>query len=467
MKWRQIFSSPQLPLVLLCAMLLPFFALTFFTYPVSDDYAFFADNRIRSFSEFMQWGYTTISGRYTAIAVTSLINPLYSQGFWYYRLFSLAILVAFTHSAYWFFKLAIARFGIKENVPLIAAIMVLYLWILMPNLCELIYWYSSANSYTVGLISFFYFGGILLKIKDSSRVLTSFTKTALIVALCFLLIVIIGTCEVALLLMLAFAFVLFIYHVINKVKPPSYYYILLALIVISSLVALLAPGNFHRSKGVAELYVNTPMHNLTFAFNTTFDKSIEIIFDYFLFNLFTLFIVLILAVFTPQYTPSENVQKLAKYMLFGSLVVVPMLLFPYYWSTGLVFIPLRIVNFCFIGFSLLYIPALYVFYKPYFSSRWQSKKVKYTILVATFALMGLRSNIRYAITDLYHINTYKTEVENRYAKLKESRGLDVEFTPLSYKPNTILHADLDAKPGHWYNRGLAAYYGVKSITVKK
>ena len=458
MKWRQILNFRQLPLVVLAGALLPFFVLLFFTYPASDDYSFFADTQSRSFLAFINWGYYHLSGRYTAIAITKLFNPLSSQSFWVYRLFTAVIFFGFTHSAYLFLKQAAKRIGIKENTSLIAVIMLLYLWLVMPNVCELVYWYSSSYSYTIGLIGLFYWGYFLLQEENNT-----FDKSVIIL----LPILIAGTCEVAGILLLFVMASLVTYHVVNKIKPPIYYYAALGVALLAIATAFLAPGNFHRNKGIADLFTGTPMHDFGFAFNATFDKSVELIFDYFLLNLFTLFIVLVLAAFTPTYNPTEEVKKLAKYMLFASLGIVPVLLFPYYWSTGLEFIPLRIINYCFIGFSLLYIPALFIFYKPFFSSRWQSKKVKYTLLLTTFILIGLRSNIRYALTDLYHINTYKTEVENRYAVLKHSRVKDVEFTPLTYKPNTILHTDLDAKPGHWYNRGLAAYYGVNSISVKK
>ncbi|UPT69115.1 MAG: hypothetical protein M0D57_11080 [Sphingobacteriales bacterium JAD_PAG50586_3] len=104
MKWRQILSSRQFPLGLLTLMLLPFLALTLFAFPVSDDYSFFADTQTRSFGEFVNWGYTHLSGRYTAIAATKLFNPLSSQSFWLYRVFIVLIFIGFTHSAYFFLK---------------------------------------------------------------------------------------------------------------------------------------------------------------------------------------------------------------------------------------------------------------------------------------------------------------------------------------------------------------------------
>jgi hypothetical protein len=134
---------------------------------------------------------------------------------------------------------------------------------------------------------------------------------------------------------------------------------------------------------------------------------------------------------------------------------------------GVDFLPLRIVNYAFIAFSILYIPALFIYYKPYFSPRWQQPKVKLAIVVVTFVFIGLRSNLRYAVTDLANIKTYKQEVVLRYITLEENKGKDVEFSPLTYKPNTILHVDIDAMAGHWYNRSLAKYYGVKSISLKK
>ncbi|UPT69116.1 MAG: DUF6056 family protein [Sphingobacteriales bacterium JAD_PAG50586_3] len=328
----------------------------------------------------------------------------------------------------------------------------------MPNVCELIYWYSSAYSYTIGLIGLLYWGYLLL--RESNNTLDKWL-------ICLLPVIIAGTCELAVFIMLIVFATIGLYHIINKIKPPRFYYFVLIIGLSASALALLAPGNFHRNKGIADLFSGAQIHNISFAFEATMNKSLEVVVDFFLLNLFTLFIVLILAIVIPGYQPSQSVKKLAKHMLFGSLGIVPVLLFPYYWSTGLEFIPLRIINYAFIAFSILYIPALFIYYKPYFGKRWHQPKVKLAVVVATFVFIGLRSNLRYAITDLVNINTYVAEVNNRYTTLEMSGGEEVEFSPLTYKPNIILHADIDAEAGHWYNRSLAKYYGVKRITLKK
>jgi hypothetical protein len=458
MKWQQILNSKQFPLGLLCVVLLPFFFLAFFTFPVSDDYAFFADTQTRSFTEFLGWGYTHLSGRYTAIAVTKLFNPLYSHGFLLYRLFVVLIFIGFNHSAYLFLKQGAKRIGIAENTSLIAVIMLLYWWLLMPNVCELIYWYSSAYSYTIGLIGLLYWGYLLLKEDNTKR-----DKWLM----CLLPVIIAGTCEAAGFILLVIFLTGLAYHLVKKIQPPRYYYAMLCAGLLASAISLFSPGNIHRHQGVADLFTDARIYDFGFAIAASIVKSTDIIIEFFLLNLFTLFIVFVLAIATPNYKPSQGVTKLAKYMLFGSLGIVPLLLFPYYWSMGVDFLPLRIVNYAFVAFSILYIPALFIYYKPYFSPRWQQPKVKLAIVVVTFVFIGLRSNLRYAVTDLANIKTYKQEVVLRYKTLEENKGKDVEFSTLSYKPNTILHVDIDAMPGHWYNRSLAKYYGVKSISLKK
>lgn len=451
MKWQQILNSKQFPLVLLGVMLLPFFVLIFFAFPVSDDYAFFADTQTRSFTEFLNWGYTHLSGRYTAIAVTKLFNPLSVDGFWLYRVFVVLIFLGFNHSAYLFLREGAKRLGIVK-AKLVAGIMLVYWWLLMPNTAELVYWYSSAFSYTIGLIGLFYWGYFLMKGNK--------------VIVCILPLVIAGTCELAAILLLTVIAVLFAYHVIQKVKIPRYYYALLTVVIVASIVGLLSPGNLHRSNSLSAFIEDNRMHNLNVVLGM-FYKSFEIAVDFFLLNLFTLFIVVILAIATPGYHPSEKVKKLAKYMLWGSLPIIPLLLSPYYFPTGIDFLPLRIVNYAFIAFSILYIPALFIFYKPYFSPRWYGNKMKYSIVFISLLYVGARSNLRYSVTDLAHIQTYKHEVDIRYKKLEENKGNDVEFQSLEYYPNTILHTDLDDDPHHWYNRSLAKYYGVKSVSLKK
>lgn len=465
MKWQQILNSKQFPWVLLGLGVFPFFVLAFFTSPVSDDYAFFGETQTRSFWEFLSWGFNHISGRYTAIAFTKLINPVGSTNFLYYNLFSVAILAGFIHAGYVFVKAATVRIGINQNNALIAIIMVLYWLLLMPNMCEMFYWYSSANSYSIGIIALFYWGTAYVRLGNGVN--NMFYKYGLIAVLCILPVVIIGTCEVALILMGLVLAALLLYYVANKKYPPKYFYLIAFISAASAGISVLAPGNFNRKNGVAELFNTAPINNLSFTVDTTFGKTLEIWADFFLLNLATLFIILILAIITPTYKPTEQVKKLAKYMLFGSLVVIPMLLFPYYWSTGIAFIPLRIIDYAFMAFSIVYIPALYIYYKPYFGSSWQKPAIKYGVVAITLAFILVRTNYRYAVQDLLNIKTYSTEVANRYSILESSAGKDVVFAPLSYKPNTILHMDLDSKASHWYNRSLAKYYGVKSVSLKK
>ena len=429
--------------------LLPFFVLAFFTYPVSDDYSFFIDTQSRSFIEFLNWGYTHLSGRYTAIAITALLNPLSSHSFWLYRVFVVVIFIGFNHSAFLFLKEGAKRLGIVR-AKLVAVIMLLYWWLLMPNTAELVYWYSSSYSYTIGLIGLLYWGYFLMKENKPMA--------------CILPVVIAGTCELAAILMLVVTAVLFVYHIARKIKLPKYYYAVLFTVVIFSMVGLLSPGNFHRSEGLAAPVEDYAIHKLNLAIGTVV-KSFDIAVDFFLLNLFTVVIVIILAIATPGYYPSESNKKAAKYMLFGSLGVIPLILFPYYWVFEMDFIPLRIINYAFIAFSILYIPALLIYYKPYFSSRWYKNNMKYAVVFISLVYVGFRSNLRYAVTDLVNINTYKQQVDNRYKVLAENKG-DIVFDGLAYYPNTILHMDLDTAATHWYNRSLAKYYGVKSVVRK-
>ncbi len=449
MKWRQILNSRQFPFGMLGIGLLPFFILAFFTYPVSDDYSFFIDTQSRSFLEFLNWGYTHLSGRYTAIAITGLLNPLSSHSFWLYRVFVFAIFIGFNHSAFLFFKEGAKRLGIVQ-AKLVAGIMLLYWWLLMPNTAELVYWYSSSYSYTIGLIGMFYWGYFLMK---ENKLMA-----------CILPVFIAGTCELAAILMLVVVVTLFVYHITRKIKLPKYYYAVLTSVVIFSMVGLLSPGNFHRSEGLAAPVEDFAMHKLNLAIGTVV-KSFDIAVDFFLLNLFTVVIVIILAIATPGYRPSQQVKTGAKYMLFGSLGVIPLILFPYYWVFEMDFIPLRIINYAFIAFSILYIPALLIYYKPYFGSRWYKNKMKYAVVFTSLVYVGFRSNLRYAVTDLVNMSTYKQQVDNRYKVLADNKG-NIVFDGFTYYPNTILHMDLDTSATHWYNRSLAKYYGVKSVVRK-
>lgn len=227
--------------------------------------------------------------------------------------------------------------------------------------------------------------------------------------------------------------------------------------------AFLAPGNFARSGDISYLFTEAQKHSLAFAVPATLGKFWSILSTQFLFGLFAMPVVLLLCIAMPKYKPATSLQIIAKWALLPALLIIPLLLFPYYWSTGLAFIPLRIINYCFVGFSLLFIPAAFIVCKPLVAEWLEYGILRYTLVGLILMGFAFRSNIRYAVADLKRIETYKTQMEGRYSELKRGKGKDLVFRPLRYKPQTILHADLDADTGHWYNRSLAAYYGVGSV----
>lgn len=455
MKGKQKPIEIWLPLALMALVLLPFFALTFYLYPASDDYSFFLSAQKLNFFDFLHWGYSKLSGRYTAIAVTKVLNPLYSQSMLVYRLFSMAMFVWFSHSAYLVFKALFMRLGVAGTKPIAgAAIMVVYVWLFMPNLSELVYWYSAAYSYTLGLTLFLYWLYVLLQ-KPAGNI-----QKMLAV---LLPIAIAGCCELAAILLLLTLIGAAIYYPLNRQRPQGYVLATAVVIVTACCAEFLAPGNFARSGDISYLFTQAQKHSMYFAVPATLGKFWSILSTQFLFGLFAMPVVLLLCIAMPKYKPATSLQIIAKWALLPALLIIPLLLFPYYWSTGLEFIPLRIINYCFVGFSLLFIPAAFVVCKPLVTELLEYGILRYTLVGLIVMGFAFRSNIRYAVADLKRIETYKTQMEGRYSELNRGKGKDLVFRPLRYKPQTILHADLDADAGHWYNRSLAAYYWVGSV----
>lgn len=445
------------PWAMLVVVLLPFFMLLFFTYPASDDYSFFANTRQYSFVGFMQWGYTHLSGRYAAILITKLFNPLYSNGFWLYRFMALLIMACFTHSLYVFFNALFKSMSIGKGLPGVVLTMVSFVWLFMPNIAELVYWYSSAYSYTIGLIGLLYWWGLWLgKIEQLWQRM----------ALALLPVFIAGTCELAAELMVITWVVVLIYHFINRQKLDNTRLLALGVSIVVILIALLAPGNTARHTGISYLFSNIQPHDATFAIQQTLTKWWAILARQFVFAVFMVPVVLVLIILSPAYQPATSLVRLAWLLLPFTFFTIPALLFPYYWATGMEFIPLRLVNYTFVVFVITAMPVFYLIALPVVNIWLNNRLAHWGIIGLVLIGVSLRSNIRYAVTDLTHILGYQKQMEARYNELESSPGKTVVFSKLEYSPKTILHADVDTAAGHWYNRGLAQYYGVKSIRRK-
>jgi len=78
-------------------------------------------------------------------------------------------------------------------------------------------------------------------------------------------------------------------------------------------------------------------------------------------------------------------------------------------------------------------------------------------------MLAIRSNLRWALQDLTHASAYKSEIETRVQLLTQSKNQVAILPSIKHPLRTTFFADIDSLPSHWYNKGLAWYYGVEEV----
>jgi hypothetical protein len=325
----------------------------------------------------------------------------------------------------------------------------------MPNTAEFFYWFGSAYSYTLGFIALFYWLNIHLK-KEQNK-LNAFLYS-------FLPIIIIGTSEFSLILMSVLLLITYLYKTIKKILFSISFKVCLLTSFLAVLIFFIAPGNVTRQSYI----INENTHNLSYTLTQIATKTLDIFSLSFRFSIFIIPFVFFLFSLTPKFKPNNDSLLFAKISLPLSFLLIPVLLFPYYWSLGIEFIPLRIINICFLTFCLLFILSSFIWLQKFDI---QLFKQRYILTVcAVFLILGLalRSNLRTLYNDFSTLNLYQKEMKERIHLLQSNKGGDeLMLKPLSYPPKTIFHADINEDSNHWYNRGLAAYYEIGKISIWK
>ena len=86
--------------------------------------------------------------------------------------------------------------------------------------------------------------------------------------------------------------------------------------------------------------------------------------------------------------------------------------------------------------------------------------------------MAITKNGYNSFTDIFYSKAFyfNKEMNERYIKMAEFKNEqknNLIVNPLQYKPSTIFVLDITNDSSHWLNCGVAAYYGLKEISINK
>lgn len=261
------FYSPLLKnvffLILLGFMLIPFLWISFFAVPSIDDYLSSGKAIRGGYFSYQLNNYLHWNGRYVSTALQSI--P-WLTNFWVYRFIPLVIFLLFVNSFYLLFKTVRPFDYYSKFERLLISVGILALYLTQIENTSNFYWFSGSVTYVLPLILLNYLLVCLYKLFIENN-----KKMSNVILASFLIFLIIGTGEVA---MVFLDSLLLIFFLISSFKDGKFrfnqtLFFLGFIALISSTILFLAPGNSIRESA-------TPFaRNLIFAINAALDASLK------------------------------------------------------------------------------------------------------------------------------------------------------------------------------------------------
>jgi hypothetical protein len=453
-------------------ILSPWCFIAFFAHPIADDYCYANVSRTSFlFQEYCKQ-YMTWNGRYSSNLFV-LLNPILHNLF-LYQLLSLFLLIFTWFSYFIFIKTLLKESQYSRWSGLISLTLVeLYLF-QMPSVAEGFYWYTGAITYqAANALALIYFAMLI----QFARRQYFISKPLHLLLSGLLLVFIIGFNETVLLFLAGMHWLLIVAILKNEAirKEFSTVIVFLFLIcVVAAGVVILAPGNAVRSSffpGNHEL-----MHSLMMGIFQTLRFSSDWISN-------LPFIGLSVLVFPLMKRLSTQDTLFARLFVCPIGISTALLLlivfagvFPAYWNTRILG-QYRTVNAAYFFF----IPAWFFnlgCWSRYIAERQitfsfsMGKNARFLLFLLVVLAMAFTKNGYFITTDLLYqkVNAFDSEMRMRNALMNAAanKGIQaIDLPPLKSKPNTLFVQDLNPDSMHWINTSYAAFFGMKTVVLKK
>jgi hypothetical protein len=466
-------QNERLTTLLQILLLLPFFALSLYVWPSSDDYytaSFLATSDHQGLWSMFRYHYFNWSGRYSML-LGALMSPAMVEHIWLYRIFVFASLTVLSFSLWWFWSNLI-KDGKDENRGIVISALFLLLWLqLAPGISESFYWYSGVVVYIWPLAGLFFLWGGMLQNNNTLLQKVVWALVAFTVA---------GFNEMAAALVLITALLSVFGPGRRCWKKGNYLMLVSAGLGVFFLLA--SPGNWQRM----ELFDNsTNMWDALLISMVSLAKLNGI-------HLQSLSLWLIALLLFRTLTPDNFRGNLRYFLHLHPLLIAVLgqgllwvLLFIPAWSMG-INPPLRIYGFLsplwLFWFGWLLISAGWHFRTklpnwPVFSGAGFQAMV--LLIALSFMVQFVKipggdivfgGNVPQAWYDLaFRARDYNNQMNHRETIIQEARehGTTQMGVPaLVSPPGTIFFIDMTSDPNHWINALYARHYGMDELWIE-
>jgi hypothetical protein len=451
--------------VVLIAGILPFLFNSLFDNPWTDDFCYSAMARLRGFWPAQIYWYKFWTGRYFSTALLS-VNPLVFGHIWGYKLIPLALVLSLLFSLY-FLTDEITAESLRFREKLIFTLMLSFAYFdQMPDVRPGLYWMAGTLTYQASAILLFIFVFVISSIRrlpEKNEIL--FKIIAAILAVCLP-----GTNELVLALLFpAFSLFIFLdYRKQHKINP--FFVAIFVIVTICTCLSFFAPGNSVRLAQYKE--GQSLLFSVKLSLLTTL-KSLSV----WATTPFVLIMTLVIMLYVCNNSRLVSVWRQVSPFFSLMLLFVTMFIsyFTTFWGTGM-FPQERVVNliylFFLIGWFLNVLIVSTRLNSCFFAclKRIPVKVILFLTVPYLIALFSIgSSNFVLVAGDLIHGTAYRynKELQQRYARIWADPSPVCQVEVLRNTPRSLFPSDIGYVNEGWINESYAAYFGKRSIALKK
>jgi hypothetical protein len=452
---NRILENRTLVLLILLLGFAPYFYLSFFSHPISDDFSYAYKSTLSPLFTQLKAEYLNWSGRYTSNLLV-LNNPIAYGSFLGYRLVPIFLMLSTVFALYLLLREVSDRLLKKMENLIIAVLLTLTYLHKMPLISEGIYWYTGAVTYQLGMVFFIFYATALSRLIKEKR---SSKKTLLFFSTLLLAGITIGFNEIVMI----YTLLLSVLVVWFKKSKWSIEFV----VVVASCCAVVyfAPGNQVR---LAHFENN---HQLLHSLGMSFFQSLRFISDW----VSQAPLLLLSLLYLPIHRKLQSSVALFKNSFYLSLPwsllllfgVVFISIFPAYWSTGIIG-QHRTVNIAYLLFILLWFVNLSVLYNRYLANfKMGNLTVTRISAVVLFFTLIFGYNGYHALEDITKgtASNFDQEMTERLNLMRTVQVDSVYFSPILSKPRTLFVLEITENPNDWRNQGYALYFKKQETKV--
>ncbi len=451
-------------IALLAAIVLGFLAGLRYVHPLADDLDVAATLREGAFFPSWRQQYLTWSGRYGSMPLV-FANSLLVESLTRYRMALAGIVLATMGALYWFVATLAAGMWTRREILLSTLTLMAVYLSQMPGLGESVFWYSSSVTYQAVLaVALAHFASLLRFVRTGRR--------PWVVLASALLAFVAGFNEVVMLLLVAFYTATFIWTLTSNRALRTVVGSQMAIAMLAGAIVALSPGNAAREAMFPD------RHQLVRSVAMTGLQTARFLGDW-VSNGVVLIASILLASMgirpARRLAPEPMQQRaLLAIALVGIVIVVPVVVFPTYWETGMLG-GHRGVNMAFFVFLLLWFFALTLWMTgSRHADMLQSLGRELRVGLVVLMLVGLtvtRNGYALGFDAIDgQLGRFDMEMRAREAALGSCRSngeLTCTITALQTKPASFVVADVSSDPRNWVNVAYARYYRLSSVLVRR